>query len=257
MPNPKVVFAGDRDISVWVLKYLLEQNIRPRVLWLSEPDHASHLSELRNLCNYLDENTIFVGRAFREESAQEFLMALELDYIICIHFPYVIPKSILDIPRYGVLNLHPAYLPYNRGWHTPSWALLDQTPIGATLHFMDAGIDSGDVVYQRQLLPSSGDTAHSLYSKLKHLEFEVFKEIWPSIAVGNYQRIPQRHEEGTVHKRAELFSPKVQEIELDTLQTPRELLRKLRALTTNSVDEAAYFREGEKTYRIQVTITED
>ena len=257
MTDLKFVYAGDRDISVWVLDYLLEQGVHPQALFLSAPGRATHANELRGMCKHLDDSAILVGKNFREKNELDFLARLEPDYIICIHFPYIIPKSILDIPKYGVLNLHPAYLPYNRGWHTPIWALFEQTPIGATLHFMDEDVDTGDIVHQRQLTPSSSDTAHTLYTKLKLLEFAVFKEAWPTIVNGTYQRTVQRRGIGTIHKRKDLFSPHIQEIELDDLQLPRDLLRKLRALTTNDISEAAYFRENGKTYRVQVTIVEE
>ena len=78
------------------------------------------------------------------------LEQLSLDYIICVHFPYIVPREILSIPKYGVTNLHPAYLPYNLGWHTPSWAILENTPIGATLHYMDECVDTGDIIHQKK-----------------------------------------------------------------------------------------------------------
>lgn len=257
MSKLKFAYAGDRDISVWVLQHLLEKGLRPSALLLSDQNHSSHSTELRQLCSYLDESSVFLGKSFREQTGIQFLTALQPDFIICVHFPYLVPRSVLDIPHYGVLNLHPAYLPYNRGWHTATWALLEQSPIGATLHFMDEGVDTGDIIHQRLLIPSAGDTAHTLYSKLKILEYEVFKEALPSIVTGNFERKPQIRDAGTTHKRAQLFSPEVQEIDLDAMQSPRELLRRLRALTTNNINEAAFYRDNHKTYRVQVTIVEE
>jgi methionyl-tRNA formyltransferase len=239
------------------LQYLRNLGVRPRALLLSDATRATHSDELRALCDYLDDSAILTGKQFRELSAQSFLANLQPDYIVCIHFPYIVPKSVLDIPRYGVLNLHPAYLPYNRGWHTPSWALLEQTPVGATLHFMDEGIDTGDIVHQKQLAPSADDTANSLYAKLKMLEFEVFNEAWPMLAKGNHTRIAQQKDTGSTHKRSDLFSPEIQEINLDKPQLPRDLIRQLRALTTNDLSEAAYYRDNGKTFRVQVTIVEE
>ena len=158
----------------------------------------------------------------------------------------------LDIPTEGTLNLHPAYLPYNRGWHTPSWAILEGTPIGATLHFMDAGIDTGDIVLQKQLDVSPADTANTLYVRLKRLELETFKEAWPAIRDRSYERIVQSSDAGTTHKREDLFCDEVQRLEL-----PRETLRKLRGLTTNDISESAYFEEDGRRYRIQVQIEEE
>ena len=152
MPDFRFAFAGDRDISVWVLHYLLEQGAHPEALLVTEYGKASHADPLISLCApFMPADRILHGKAFREPAGINLLRNLDLDYVIGIHFPYIVPENILAIPRFGVLNLHPAYLPYNRGWHTPSWALMENTPIGATLHFMSPGVDTGDIVHQKKL----------------------------------------------------------------------------------------------------------
>jgi methionyl-tRNA formyltransferase len=153
-----------------------------------------------------------------------------------------------------VLNLHPSYLPYNRGWHTPTWALLDGTPAGASLHYMDEALDTGDVICQRQAEVDPADTAHTLYEKLKALEIDVFREGWERVRRGLRVGTPQPAGQGTTHRRQALFDPAVQRIELDELTPAADLLRRLRALTTNRLDEAAYFDYGNRRYRVQVRI---
>jgi methionyl-tRNA formyltransferase len=209
------------------------------------------------MCSHLSASEILVGTQFRQPEGLRLLRNSALDYIIGIHFPYITPESVLSIPRRGVLNLHPAYLPYNRGWHTPSWALLDKTPIGATLHFMDGGVDTGDIVHRRALAPTPSDTANTLYQRLKQLEFEVFKEAWPQIVAETFKRLPQDPTSGTAHQRQDLFSPDVQQIMLDAQVEAGQLIRKLRALTTDRTSEAAYYEVDGRRYRIQVTISEE
>ena len=253
----RIGYAGDRDIAVRVLEFIIRQGVKPFVLLLPAPDKATHASELLSLCSYLDPTMVLIGRTFRESQGVELLRRLKLDYIICVHFPYIVDRTVLEIPRHGVLNLHPAFLPYNRGWHTPSWAILEGTPYGATLHFMSEQVDMGDIVHQRELKVSPGDTAHSLYQRVKALEFQVFCEAWPALVSESYVRRLQDPESGTIHRRKDLFAPSVQEIRLDEQVRARELIDHLRALTTNRLDEAAYFEVNGKCYRIQVTIVED
>lgn len=253
----KVVFAGDREISERVLGYLLEQGVEPMALLLPEIGRASHAERLAALCPYLEPGRILRGTAFRQPSGLALLRHLAPDYIVSIHFPYVMPEEVLAIPSVGVLNLHPAYLPYNRGWHTPSWAILDETPIGATLHFMDRGVDTGDIVHQARLAVSPGDTAHSLYGRLLQLELDVFTEAWPRLASGVISRTPQNRAEGSAHTRQDLLQDAVQRIDLGEQMRAGDLLRKLRALTTNRLAEAAYFEEAGKRFRIQVIIREE
>jgi methionyl-tRNA formyltransferase len=255
-PPLRFAFAADRDIGVWVLDYLLERGDEPVALLVSEPGKASHAEEL--IARFARPGIpVLRGRGFREPEGLRTLATLNLDLVVGIHFPYLVPADVLGTPRIGVLNLHPAYLPYNRGWHTPSWAILEGTPVGATLHFMDVGIDSGDVIHQKELEISPGDTANSLYARLKRLELDVFREAWPQIAAGTFRRTSQDPHAGTSHRRSDLFHDSVRRIVLEDSVRADDLLRRLRALTTSSVEEAAYFEAGGKRYRVQVHIQEE
>ena len=252
---PKIVCAGDRDISVWVLKFMMEQGVRPVALMIPDENRATQAQELVALCNYLDSSRILKGNRFRTESGINLLKELDADYIISIHFPYVFPKEVLEIPEHGVLNLHPAYLPYNRGWHTPSWAIWEETPYGATLHFMDEGLDTGDIIHQKRTEILPDDTADTLYKRVMKLEFEVFKEAWASILSGTYTRQPQPLKEGTTHQKQDIKS--IQFVDLNEPVKSGDLIRRLRALTTNDIKESAYFEVNNRLYRMQLHIVED
>lgn len=255
--NLRIAFAGDRDISVWVLEFLLKQGVRPEALLISSAKRASHADELISLCSFLPSERILSGKSFRNVDGRDLLVSLNLDYIVGIHFPYIVPQSVLEIPQIGVLNLHPAYLPYNRGWHTPSWAILEGKPIGATLHFMDSNVDTGDIVHQKRVLVSPDDTAHTLYKKLKMCELETFIEAWTQIAEKTFKRHPQTGESGTSHNREDLFAREIQEIDLNEFIRIGDILDRLRALTTNQPSEAAYFEKDGELYRVQIKITKE
>lgn len=257
MRKPRIAFAGDRDISVWVLEHILKQGIRPLALLVPEEDMASHDDTLISLCSFLDPERVLKGYRFRQSESISLLKNLNLDYILCVHFPYILPIEILSIPKIGVLNLHPAYLPYNRGWHTPSWAILEETPAGATLHFMDTGVDTGDIIWQKSLEVSLGDTANTLYQRLKRLEMQVFEEAWPCLVSKQFQRETQDPNQGSQHKRKDLFQEHVQKIDLDQPIKGGDLIQRLRALTTNRIEEAAYYEVGTRRFRIQVIIHEE
>lgn len=252
----RFAFAGDRDIAVWVLEHLLESGHEPLALLLRASRAATHAEELQALCPSVPPERIFRGKRFREDAGLETLEGLELDYIIGVHFPYLVPREVLEIPRHGVLNLHPAYLPFNRGWHTPSWAILEDTPIGATLHFMSDAIDGGDIVRRERLEIEPGDTADSLYGRIKKLELQVFRDAWPDLVAGTYTRSPQDPAAGTSHVRDELLRDDVQRIDPSSTGPAVDLIRRLRALTTNDVAEAAYYEQDGKRYRIRVDIVE-
>jgi methionyl-tRNA formyltransferase len=120
---------------------------------------------------------------------------------------------------------------------------------------MDEGIDSGDIVQQKEISISPDDTADKLYKKVLELEIELFKEAWPLLATKNYKRHPQKKDSGTVHIKSDLSL--MQQIDQDEMIRAGDLIRKLRALTTNNIYEAAYFQKDNKRYRIQINIIED
>jgi methionyl-tRNA formyltransferase len=254
-PFPKIIFAGDRALSVNILKFMLAQGCKPEALLVVDGPGASHAEEFKSLCNFLPPERIIVGKNFRSAESVTLLREVDPEYIIGIHYPYIIPKEVLEIPRRGFLNLHPAYLPYNRGWHTPSWAIIDGTPYGATLHLMKEELDEGDILAQKELPIDPTDTANSLYQKVLALEYDVFVDFWPHLVSGAYVPAPQDHNKMTSHKKSDMAG--IQEIDLNKTYPARELIDKLRALTTNNIAEAAYIVVEGTTYRIQVHIEKD
>ncbi|MBW3573509.1 MAG: hypothetical protein KY450_01415 [Actinobacteria bacterium] len=255
--QPRIAFAGDRQLAVDVLDYLLGRGVRPLALLLSSERTASHADELISRCPGMADGTVTRGVSFRDEPTIRLLRSLDLDFLVSVHFPYLVPPEILAIPRHGCLNLHPALLPYNRGWHTATWAILDGTPIGATLHFMDLGVDTGDIIHQRRVEVDAGDTADTLYQRLLEAELEVFKEAWPSVAAGTFRRQRQSDDAATEHARGDLFHPSVQRLDLGERRTVGDVLRQLRALTTTRLEEASYFEADGRRYRVQVRLLEE
>jgi len=246
----KFGFAGDRRISVDILKFLLENGYPPEFLFYSDHSKSSHAEDLISLCSFLDPGKKIPGSRIGDETTINLISAMNLDYLICIHFPYIISKRLLAIPNIGVLNLHPAYLPYNRGWNTPTWTIIDKTPYGATLHFMDSTLDTGDIIRRQELPVFPDDTADTLYQKVLNVETELFKDAWPDLVKKDFQRIRQNPLDATVHKKGDIRT--IQEINLDEQTTARELMNRIRALTTNDINESAFFTDNGTRYRIRL-----
>jgi hypothetical protein len=74
----------------------------------------------------------------------------------------IVRDELLSIPSIGVLNAHMGLLPGYRGMNALEWSLLHGDPLGVTIHFIDCGIDTGDILLRRELTPSLGDTIGSL-----------------------------------------------------------------------------------------------
>jgi len=124
------------------------------------------------------------------------------DLWISVHWDQIWRKEQLRTPKIGCVNLHNSYLPWNRGAHACTWAIIDRTPGGATMHWMDEGIDTGDILYQEPLTIHENDTAHDLYQRTMTLEVQVFRVGMDMLLAGNYQRIAQP-KTGTLHYKAD------------------------------------------------------
>ena len=163
----KYGFAGDRLISVNLLSFLIDEGYKPSFLIVNETKDSSHREELISLSGLTDRDIYDIDFINKNYSI---LADYDTDYIFGIHFPYIISKPLLSIPKVGFLNLHPAFLPYNKGWHTPSWAILDKTKYGATLHFMSNDLDAGDIIAQREIEVKPNVTANELYQSVLKVE---------------------------------------------------------------------------------------
>lgn len=100
----------------------------------------------------------------------------EFDLGISYTYRYIVPDVILSIFNFNVVNLHNSYLPWNRGADPNLWSLVENTPRGVTLHYMESGLDKGAIIAQRlvPLLPE--DTLRTSYDRLDQAAQLQFQE---------------------------------------------------------------------------------
>ena len=131
--------------------------------------------------------------------------ALKYDWIISYGFRYIIPKEIIENVRNPIINLHISYLPFNRGAHPNYWSFKENTPKGVTIHFIDAGIDTGPILVQKECSFSNDDTLQGSYLKLKFEIENLFYNNFDKITNGEIFAKPQIGV-GTFHEKKELPS---------------------------------------------------
>lgn len=241
MSTISVIYAANRSIGLECLRALLAAEIMPLALLVAEGKGASFHEEMRSL---LPDTPTLSGKAFRSPEGIALLKNTKPDYLISVHFPYIIPKEILSLPCIGSLNLHPAFLPFNKGWNTPTWAIIDQTPFGGTLHWIDEGIDTGNIALQERIDVLPTETAHELYQRALAAEHRIFKKAIPLLLSRTLPRIPQT-EAGTFHAKGDIESIR----NLDACMDPALRDRIVRGLTTNNPEETAYrMANGKRCY---------
>ena len=199
---------------------------------------------------------VFPADRLHEPEIMEEISALGADLGVSVLFGYILRKPFLEIFPHGCINLHPALLPYNRGSYPNVWSIVEGTPAGSTIHFIDAGIDTGDIVAQREVAVEPVDTGETLYGKLERASLELFRDTWPLIKAGETTARPQSPDSGTSHRLKDIG--KIDEIKLEKSYRARDLINILRARTYPPY-KGAYFEEGgRKVYlRLQLEYEED
>ncbi len=107
------------------------------------------------------------------------------DWLISCGCDYILKQDTLD--RFGgrTVNLHPSFLPWNRGQHPNLWSWYDNTPKGVSLHRMDAGIDTGPIYAQVPVFMDDDETLRTSYRKLSDALQELFCAEWRNIRSGS------------------------------------------------------------------------
>jgi methionyl-tRNA formyltransferase len=162
----KILFIGTVEFSYKALSTLIENEFE--IIGVLSKKESNFNSDYYDLTPFAKVNNIpiFYRTKDNQDEIISFIKSLNPDIIYCFGWSHILPKSILSIPKYGVIGFHPAELPNNRGRHPIIWALflgLKQT--ASTFFLMDEEADTGDIISQEKI-KISNDNAFSLYNKI-------------------------------------------------------------------------------------------
>mgnify|MGYP001376040197 CR=1 FL=1 len=161
-------------------------------------------AELRRLCETY-QIPFRIQPRISSESYPAFvqgLRALDLDLILSNCYSMLIRPEILSIPRLGAVNIHGALLPQYRGCNPIQWALLNnETETGATMHYMAAEFDAGDIIAQRRVPMHIQDTWRDVLARIGEATEEMLKEEVPRILTQTNNRQPQDETKACYYKR--------------------------------------------------------
>src|ERR1700733_14616784 len=124
------------------------------------------------------------------------------DFLVSHGYRHIIKQKVLDrFPRRAV-NLHISYLPWNRGADPNLWSFIENTPKGVTIHYLDAGIDTGDIIAQKKVEFAPDDTLRTSYERLQREIADLFVEHSTEILAGPCDRLKQSGA-GSFHRIAD------------------------------------------------------
>jgi methionyl-tRNA formyltransferase len=143
----------------------------------------------------------------------KFVKSYSPDIIISYNYQYILKKDVLSIPGRGAVNLHISHLPWNRGANPNVWSFIENTPKGVTIHYIDEGIDTGDLLLQKEVpINEDVETLRTSYERLHKEIQELFKARWNDLKEGKIKQTAQP-KEGTLHyaKDSKMFEPVLKE----------------------------------------------
>jgi methionyl-tRNA formyltransferase len=174
-----------------------------------------------------------------------------VDLGVLAWWPKILKRPLLDAPRLGFLNTHPSLLPHSRGKHYNFWALVEQAPFGVTIHRVDDGVDTGDIVAQSPINYDWCDTGETLYNKAQLAMLELFYRSYPVLRKGQFESKAQDGGAGSFHRASELEF--ASNINLNSDYLARDLLNLLRARTFDG-HPGCWFEENGNRYEISIKI---
>lgn len=174
-----------------------------------------------------------------------------IDLGVLAWWPKIIKKPLLDTPKLGFINTHPSFLPHNRGKHYNFWALIERSPFGVSLHRVDDGIDTGDIVAQESIDYDWTDTGGTLYEKAQVAMVDLFCATYKTLRTGEFESRPQDLKLGSYHLASELES--ASKIDLNAQYFASDLINLMRARTFAGYP-GSWFEDSGSRYEITVTI---
>ena len=151
-----------------------------RVLFLGDPSNPL-VGFLKSVGEDVHVTTDKINGKEQKEWLQEF------DFVVSYGYRHIVRKSVIDLFPNKIINLHISFLPYNRGADPNLWSWIESTSAGVTIHKLDPGLDTGEILIQKKVnfRNSDGDlTLASTYTKLQKEICQLFQENWDRLKKG-------------------------------------------------------------------------
>ena len=157
------------------------------------------------------------------------------DLVLSLHCKQIFPPKLVNTVK--CINIHPGYNPINRGWYPQVFSILNDLPIGATIHEIDIELDHGPIIARAFVNKESHDTSESLYDKIVHQELALIKMHIEAIIHNNYITYSPE-DDGNLFLKKDFNE--LLELDLNEQASMGTLIRRLRALSHGNFNNAYY-----------------
>ncbi len=191
----RVVFMGTPEFAVPTLEALLE--VHEVVGVFTQPDKPKGRGKAMAFPpvkeKALEHNIpVYQPVKIREEAVVEEIRKMEPEAIVVVAFGQILPESILNIPKYGCINVHASLLPKYRGAAPMQWSIIDgEKETGVTTMYMAKGLDTGDMILKEVVKMDPKETGETLHDKLSVLGGPLILETLRQLEAGTAPRTPQ------------------------------------------------------------------
>lgn len=227
----RIVYIGSGPVACPAFRALHESERHRTVRVVSQPDRPSGRKRrpapcpLKALAESLGYE-VCTPESIRAPEAVQPLADVEPEAIVVADYAQFLPRSVLDLPPYGTLNIHPSLLPKYRGAAPVQWALINgDTETGVSIAYVTPAMDAGDIVLQRTCAIAPDDNAETLSQKLAGIGAELLLNALDGIEDGTASAIPQDDAAAT-------FAPKLKKEDgrIDFNLSASALLHRIRGL---------------------------
>jgi len=222
----RIVYIGAERVGLACLKELIRLKKNVVAVFTADDSLKSKIADFIPFDGATGEIPLIKIKSTKSAETIKKIKEFNPELIFVISWSQIIPKEILDIPPLGCIGIHYSLLPERRGGAPLNWAIIDGlTKSGITLFFMDEGIDTGDIIAQKEFEISEEDTVKTLLDKICILAPQLIKENIDSIEKGTAKRIKQDDTKATYTKRR-----RPQDGLIDWHKSLREIYNFIRAL---------------------------
>lgn len=246
----RVVFMGTPDFSVPILERLIAENYDV-VLVVTQPDRPVGRKRILTpppVKVTAEKHEIPVFQPEKVADEYEEIFTYEPEIIVTAAYGQILPKALLDYPKYGCINVHASLLPKLRGGAPIHYAILQgEKETGVTIMYMVEKLDAGDMLSQRAIPIEQEDDVGILHDKLSALGADLLLETLPKLFAGEIHPVKQKEEEAT-------FAPNItRDVEkIDWMKSSEEVYNHIRGLRPWPVAYTTYDEKLMKIWRAEL-----